>query len=163
MSCFFAQSCISWLLKHDLWSLSSWWRYLYMVLGFFNFLMVVAWLVWWWGKSWVRLDSVHTHQGIFRTVTQREGASITHSPILHQLNTLVNGPRLLWPLPWALFRTHKTCWRRVNHVTKFQGQSDIFGNVSCHPGAATATLHLHPICCVDTPQRYCRFGSRPLQ
>lgn len=39
---FLAQSCILWLLKHDLWSFSSWWGYFYMVLSFFNFLICMV-------------------------------------------------------------------------------------------------------------------------
>lgn len=167
MSCetfffFFWPSLAIMTFEHDRWSLSSW-GYLYGVLSFFTFPMVAAWFVWWQGKSWVRLDSVHTNQGVFRTLAQREGANIIHLPILHQLKTLVNGPSLLWQLPWGLFITHRTLWHCINHITKFQGQSDIFGNMPSHPGATMAALHMHPSCYIRTPQRCCRFGSRPLQ
>lgn len=51
-----------------------------MVLSFSNSLMVATQFAWQQGKAWVR-PSVHTNQGIFRTLALTEGANIINLPI----------------------------------------------------------------------------------
>lgn len=101
-------------------------------------------------KAWVRADwGVHANQGLFRTLTQREGANRITWSIPPQLGIVVDGPRLLRQLPWVLFRTKRTCCYCISQLTVFQGQSSILGNISSHPGTTlVATLPVHPICCV---------------
>ena len=62
------------------------------------------------GKELYKLGpgSVHKNQGIFRTLNQLEGANQYNLPIPYQLETLVNGPRLLWQLAWDPFRIYGT-------------------------------------------------------
>lgn len=92
-----------------------------------------------------QLLHVYTNQGIFRTLTQREGASVLSLPTPYLLGTLVDGPRLLWQLLCASFSTYKTCCYCINHVTVFLGQSSILGSVPSHLRATMATLPMHPI------------------
>ena len=103
---------------HDLWSVTppslsiqQW--YPYMVFSFSDLLMAPAWFTWRQEKSLVR-HSVHTNQGIYRTLTQRKGANFINFPIPHQLGTPVDGLQLLGQLPWALFRTHRSCCDCIN-------------------------------------------------
>lgn len=65
----------------------------------------------------------------------------------YQLGTLVDGSRLLWQLPWLLFRTNRTCCCCISQVTVFQGQSGILGSTPSHLSATVATLYMHPVCC----------------
>ena len=61
-------------------------------------------------KSWARSDFefVQANQVIFRTFIQKEWVGIVNLPTFHWLGIPMNGPRLLWKLPWVLFRTRRT-------------------------------------------------------
>ena len=97
--------------------------YSHTALGFSNSLIVTARFTQWQGKS-----CFHTKPGMFKILTQREGTNIINLPTCQQLETPLGGPRLLWQLPWAVFRTHMTCCYWINQVTVFQGQFSILRN-----------------------------------
>ena len=95
------------------------------------------------GKLQLDQNSVHTNQDVFRTLTRWEGVNIINFLILHWL-----GHRLLWQLPWALFRMPRTCCFCINQVIVFQGQSSILGNFPSHLSISVASLTIHPVCCI---------------
>lgn len=51
----------------------------------------------------------------------------------------MDGPMLLWQLPWVLFRTHRMYCYCINQSTVFQGQSSILGNTPSHLGTEVGT------------------------
>lgn len=142
----FAQFCILWPLKCDPQSLSVWWGYPHMGFGLSNPLIIAAWLGYGERKTWWRHSS-HTNQSMLRMLSVRS-TSIINLPVSHQLGTSVDSPRLLWQLPWALFRAHRTCCYCIYQVTIFQGQFSIPSNTSFLPSTAVAILSMHPICCL---------------
>ena len=123
----FVQFCISQSTTFEMWpqSLSVWWRYSCLVLSFSNLLTVVPGFHGDKGEfELCQMRSPHK-PGYVRTLSQRTEASIIRLPVPHQLGALVGGLRLLWQLPWALQRTHRTCHYCINQVTVFWGQSGI--------------------------------------
>lgn len=76
------------------------------------------------------------------------GGQCNQFAILCWLRTSVDVPRLLWQLPWVLFRAHRTCYYYIKKVTAFQGQSKIPDNMPSHPDSMMATCPMYSICSI---------------
>lgn len=60
------------------------------------------------GEAWVRTDvAPHKPRHIY-SITPRGQADRTNLTVRRWLDTPAHGPRVLWQLSWALFRTHRT-------------------------------------------------------
>ena len=94
--------------------------YPYTVLSFSKTLIVAAWFTQWQGEA------VSTQN--WACLKFSLGANIINLPTCQQLETPLRSHRLLWQLPWALFRTHMTCCYGIDQVTVFQRQSSILSN-----------------------------------
>ena len=116
-----------------------------MVLSFCNLSVMAAWFARQWGTAWVRPDAVSTQTRAYLEPSLTDGgANITNLPISYQLRILMNGPKLLWHLPWTLFRTYRMCCYCTESLY-FKG--DLVSSTS-HLGIAVATCSMYPIHCV---------------
>lgn len=68
--------------------------------------MLAAWFVWGQGRGGVRPHAGSTNPGICKALAWKEGPNRTNLPVPHGLETLVDGLRLFWWLPWASSGTH---------------------------------------------------------
>ena len=88
--------------------------------------------------------SVSPSQSVFSTLTEIEGANIIKLPMPHWWGTLVDGPRLLWQLPWLFLE-------QTGHVTTLTKSLSYKGNLASlgnTPGCArVASLSMHMIYC----------------
>lgn len=90
-------------------------RYLWNVLPISIQVLSVSNPLWWQPgvhsgrRAWVKLNMVSAQTEHVWNPDFQGGASIINLPIPHLLGTLVDGSKLLWQLPWALFSTYRTC------------------------------------------------------
>lgn len=116
------QSCTSWPLKYDPWSLlfdegiHTWF-------SFFNPLMVAAWFARQLGM--LGLGQIHYPYKPGHIWSPHSEVNIINLPISHWLGTSLEYPTFLWKLPWALFKIQRTCCYCINQV--------VFSRAIWHP------------------------------
>lgn len=111
------------------------------------------WIPRWWQpgllgneRPWVRPHAVSTQTKAYLELSFGGGDNIINLQRHRWLQTLADGPRLLWQLFLILFRIHKTCCHFINQVSVFQGESSILGNTPSPPGAKVPALSKHSGC-----------------